>query len=89
MAFRIDPATPADVPLILDLVRELAEYERLADEVVATEADIHAALFAERPAAETVLGRLDGETVGFALFFGNSARRAKARTAGGLGRSLV
>ena len=71
MSFRIDPATPADVPLILDLIRELAEYERLADEVVATEADIHAALFAERPAAETVIGRLDGETVGFALFFSN------------------
>ena len=71
MSFRIDPATAADVPLILDLIRELAEYEQLAHEVVATEADIHAALFAERPAAETVIGRLDGEAVGFALFFRN------------------
>ena len=59
------------MPLILDLIRELAEYEQLAHEVVATEADIHAALFAERPAAETVIGRLDGEAVGFALFFRN------------------
>ena len=59
------------MPLILDLIRELAEYEQLAHEVVATEADIPAALFAERPAAETVIGRLDGEAVGFALFFRN------------------
>ena len=71
MSFRIDPATAADVPLILDLIRELADYEQLAHEVLAAEADIHAALFAERPAAEAVLGRLDGEAVGFALFFRN------------------
>jgi GNAT superfamily N-acetyltransferase len=70
-SLRIDPATPADVPTILALVRELADYEKLAHEVVATEADLHAGLFGPRPAAECVLAR-DGDAIaGFALFFHN------------------
>ncbi len=71
MSFRIDPATPADVPLVLEFIRELAEYERLAQAVVATERDVRAALFGERPAAEAVIGRQDADPVGFALFFRN------------------
>ena len=71
MAFRIDPAVEADAPLILALIRELAEYEKLADQVTATEADIARALFADPPRAEAVVARLDGEPVGFALFFHN------------------
>jgi GNAT superfamily N-acetyltransferase len=66
---QIRPATPADVPLILTFIRELAEYEKLADRVVATDRDIHAALFGERPVAEAIIGSLDGESVGYALFF--------------------
>lgn len=66
---RIDPAAPADAPLILALIRELADYERLADEVAATEADIGRALFGERPSAEAVIARVAGEAAGFALFF--------------------
>ena len=62
-------AAPADVPLVLAFIRELAEYERLAHEVVATEALLDAWLFSSRPAAEVVLAELDGEAVGFALFF--------------------
>ena len=68
-ALRIAPATVADVPLILALIRDLAEYERMADQVEATEADIGRALFGERPCAEAVIARAGDEAVGFALFF--------------------
>lgn len=66
---RIVSATVADVPLILALIRELAEYERMADQVEATEADVQRALFGERPCAEAVIARAGDEAVGFALFF--------------------
>ena len=62
-------AVPADVPLIHDLIRELAEYERLAHAVVSTGAGLVQHLFGERPAAEVLIGELDGEACGFALFF--------------------
>lgn len=65
----ISAASPADVPLILALIRELADYERMSEQVVATEADIERALFGERPCAEAVIARVGGEAVGFALFF--------------------
>ena len=66
---RIAAATHADVPLILALIRELADYERMSDQVLATEADIERALFGERPCAEAVIARVADEAVGFALFF--------------------
>ena len=65
----ISAASPADVPLILALIRELADYERMSEQVVATEADIERALFGERPCAEAVIARVGDEAVGFALFF--------------------
>jgi GNAT superfamily N-acetyltransferase len=65
----IRPATRHDVPTVLAFIRELAEYERLAHEVVATEELVDEWLFGERPAAEVVLADLDGEAVGFALYF--------------------
>lgn len=68
---QIRPATLADVPLILRLVRELAEFEREPDAVEATEDMLAAALFGERPSAEAVIAELDGAPVGFALFFQN------------------
>ncbi|MFO7340735.1 MAG: GNAT family N-acetyltransferase [Lysobacteraceae bacterium] len=68
-AIRLRPAVPADVPAILELIRSLAEYERLAHEMVATAADLEAALFGPRPAAEVVLAECDGQVAGFALFF--------------------
>jgi GNAT superfamily N-acetyltransferase len=68
---QIRPATPADVPLILRLVRELAEFEREPDAVEATEPMLETALFGERPAAEAVIAEIDGGAVGFALFFQN------------------
>ena len=66
---RIAAATHVDVPLILALIRELADYERMSDQVLATEADIEQALFGERPCAEAVIARVADEAVGFALFF--------------------
>src|SRR5690349_2321823 len=64
----IRPALEEEVPLVLEFVRELAEYERLSNEVVATEADMREALFGTRPYAEVVFACLDGKPVGFALF---------------------
>jgi GNAT superfamily N-acetyltransferase len=65
----IRPATPADAALIFALIGELAEYERLAHEVKATEADIAAILFAPSPRAFCDIAELDGQAVGFALWF--------------------
>jgi GNAT superfamily N-acetyltransferase len=67
----IRPATPADVPTILDLIRGLAEYEKLAHEAVGTEADLRRTLFGERPFAEVLVAEDAGVAVGFALFFHN------------------
>jgi len=67
----IRSATAADVPLVLAFIRELAAYERLAHEVVATEAGVRAALFGPHPYAEVVFAYLEGAPVGFALFFHN------------------
>jgi GNAT superfamily N-acetyltransferase len=69
--FEIAPATRADVPLLLTLIGELAEYEKLSHEAVATEESLAAALFGARPSAEAVIARLDAEPVGFALYFHN------------------
>jgi GNAT superfamily N-acetyltransferase len=63
------PAAASDVPLILQLIRELAEYERLLHEVKGTEELLREALFGERPQAEALIGCVDGEAAGFALFF--------------------
>ncbi|MBM0104353.1 GNAT family N-acetyltransferase [Steroidobacter sp. S1-65] len=69
----IAPATPADVPMILQLIRELAEFERLLHEVTATEEQLRKVLFGPKPSAEVIMGRLQpgGEVAGFALFFHN------------------
>ena len=68
---RIVPATPADVPLIFDFVRKLAEYEKLSHEVVATEEGLRDGLFGARPVAEVLLAYWADEPAGFALFFHN------------------
>jgi GNAT superfamily N-acetyltransferase len=65
----IEPATRADVPLVLQFIRDLAEYERLRVEVVATEADIDRWIFGDGAVAETVIARESGRPVGFALYF--------------------
>lgn len=66
---RLRPATADDVALVLAFIRELAEYEQLADEVVATEDALARTLFGDRPAAEVVLALWADLPVGFALFF--------------------
>jgi GNAT superfamily N-acetyltransferase len=70
-ALLIRPATPEDVPVLLSLIRELAEYERLLHEVVATEEGLRESLFGPRPFAEAVLASRGAEPLGFALFFHN------------------
>src|ERR1700733_6066622 len=67
----ITAACPADVPLILALIGELAEYEKLSHEAIASEASLQDSLFGAKPGAEAVIARLDGEPAGFALFFHN------------------
>ena len=67
----IRPAEAHELPLVLEFIRELAAYERLEHEVQATTADLAVALFGPRPFAEVVFACLEGEPVGFALFFQN------------------
>jgi GNAT superfamily N-acetyltransferase len=65
----IRPASADDVPLILEFITALAEYEKLSQEMVATESGLQDALFGPRPCAEVVFACVDGEPAGFALFF--------------------
>lgn len=65
------PATPEDVPLILSLIRALAEYERAPQDVVATESLLQEHLFGDCPAAHVLLACAAGEPIGFALYFFN------------------
>lgn len=69
--FTIRPATVGDAPVILSLIKGLAEYEKLSHEVVATEELLRDTLFGARPVAEVFLGEFEGEPVSFALFFHN------------------
>ncbi len=72
--FTIRPATEADLETVRGLIHALAVYEKMEDEVVATCADLRAAMFPPdggRPQAEALLGEVDGEAVAFALFFHN------------------
>jgi GNAT superfamily N-acetyltransferase len=68
---RIEPAQPVDAELIVALVRELAEYERLLQEVRITPDDVLRDLFGPRAFAEAVIARVGDEPVGFALWFHN------------------
>ena len=102
MALSIRPAVLADLPLIAELIRALAEYEKLSHEVRFDEAELERHLFGERPMAEVVIGEVDGVAQGFALFFHNFSTfegkpgiyledlfvRSEARGAG-LGKALL
>lgn len=68
---KIVTARDRDVPLILQMIRDLAEYERMSDEVVATEAGLHEVLFGPQPQAEVLIAYADDRPAGFALFFHN------------------
>ena len=69
--FSIRPATVDDVPLILQFIKDLAEYEKLSDLVVATEALLRETLFGERTVAEVIIGYEGEQPAAFALFFHN------------------
>jgi GNAT superfamily N-acetyltransferase len=71
MALEIRPGRPADVPLIAQLIRGLARFEKLEAEVTMTEDLLAKGLFGDRPYAETLLAEEGGTPVGFALFFHN------------------
>ena len=71
MTCKLRSATVADVPLILDFIRGLALYEKLAHEVVATEESLRHTLFGSPPAAHVVIAEVDGAPAGFALYFFN------------------
>ncbi|MBV1690457.1 GNAT family N-acetyltransferase [Novosphingobium sp. G106] len=102
MTLSIRPATREDLPLIASLIRELAEYEKLAHEVRFDTALLGEHLFGSRPMAEVVIGEIDGVAQGFALFFHNFSTfegkpgiyledlfvRPEAR-GGGLGKALL
>lgn len=66
---QIAPATERDLPAILDLIQALAEYEKLAHEVTATQEQLRETLFGSKPAAEVLLAHWDGKCAGFAVFF--------------------
>jgi GNAT superfamily N-acetyltransferase len=98
----IRPGTPADVPLIAELIRGLARYEKLEHEVTMTEERLAANLFGPHPYAETLIAEVDGSPVGFALFFHNFSTFlaqpgiyledlfvVPERRGGGLGRALL
>ena len=67
----IRKAEAKDVPLILEFIQGLADYERLHDSCIATEEKLRETLFSTNPAAEVIIARSDGEPMGFALFFHN------------------
>jgi GNAT superfamily N-acetyltransferase len=69
MTVEVREATPADVPLVMTMIRELAEYEKLADQVRATDELLHQALFGDSPSAGGLIAESDGEPVGYAIYF--------------------
>ena len=71
MTISIRPATSADLPLIAQLIRDLGEYEKLADEVRFDQAVLGQKLFGPRPYAEVLVGEIDRQPQAFALFFHN------------------
>lgn len=70
-AIRVRPAVEGDLPVILQFIESLAEYERMRGDCVATEEKLRATLFGEHPAAEVLIASVNGMPAGFALFFHN------------------
>ena len=69
MQFDIRNASEQDVPLILQMIKGLAEYEKLSHQVIATEDGLRESLFGVHPSAEVVIGYAGEQPAGFALFF--------------------
>ena len=68
--FKLRETTKEDVGLILSLIREIADYEKMSNEVIATEESLIQSIFIDKR-AEVVIGELNGETIGYALYFFN------------------
>lgn len=68
-SLRIRPASLEDIPDLLAMVRELAEFEHLSHQVTATEKDYRGSLFGEKPSAEALIAEAEGERIGYAIFF--------------------
>ena len=69
MDIAIAPVTPAEVPTLLELIRELARFEKLEHEVEATVESLNRSLFGPQPAAGALFARCDGEVAGYAIYF--------------------
>jgi len=69
MNITLAPVTPAEVPVLLELVRELARFEKLEHEFTATEESLQKAFFGPQPSAGALLARVDGEPAGYAIYF--------------------
>lgn len=69
--YTIRPAVESDIPLLLTFVRELADYEKLSDQVVADEGALRAAMFGDTRCGEAVIALVGDEPAGFAVFFQN------------------
>lgn len=67
----LKPATKQDLPTILAFIKDLAEYEKLSHQVIATEETLEKSLFGDRQIAEVIFAEIDGQKVGFCLFFHN------------------
>jgi len=67
--FTVNPALPTDVPILLEMVRELAGFEQLAQELEVTEDLLQEALFGENPVAHALIARMHGRPAGYAVFF--------------------
>jgi len=68
-AVEVREVTPADIGLLLTMIRELAEYEKLSDQLRTTEELYERALFGEPPSAEALIAEQDGEPIGYAVYF--------------------
>jgi GNAT superfamily N-acetyltransferase len=69
MDFAIAPVTPTEIPALLELIRELAQFEKLEHEVVATVESLNESFFGKQPVAGALLARGDGEVAGYAIYF--------------------
>ena len=69
MEMVIQPATAADVPVLLELIRELARFERLEHEFTATAESLGRAFFGSQPVAGALVARMDGEAAGYAIYY--------------------
>ena len=69
MPLTVSEIAPAELPVLLELIRELARFERLENEVEATVESLHASLFGPERVAGSLLARWDGEPAGYAIYF--------------------